>query len=167
MQKEKLYTKLITSHQTLRMPCSVFVIIPSLHPMDELTGSLRVHRWSKWPLPWCGRCRAGGCNTGGPPLPQLRAPWQKNSITLVSNNFQASNNLIVFSCSRKFRSKRLSSGVNLGGINGYVFYIYTLMVKKLNWQERPDWVNLELCKHELDSTRGKLDILGLRRPLGL
>ena len=25
-------------------------------------------RWSEQPLPWCGRCRAGYCNTGGPPL---------------------------------------------------------------------------------------------------
>ena len=27
--------------------------------------------------PWCGRCRAGYSNTGGPPLPRKRAPWTK------------------------------------------------------------------------------------------
>ena len=25
------------------------------------------------PRPWCGRCRAGYSNTGGPPLPRKRA----------------------------------------------------------------------------------------------
>ena len=29
------------------------------------------------PRPWRGRCRAGFSNTGGPPLPQKRAPLQK------------------------------------------------------------------------------------------
>ena len=29
------------------------------------------------PRPWCGRCRAGYYNTGGPPLPRKRAPLQK------------------------------------------------------------------------------------------
>ena len=29
------------------------------------------------PRPWRGRCRAGYSYTGGPPLPQKRAPYQK------------------------------------------------------------------------------------------
>ena len=28
-------------------------------------------------LPWCGKCRAGYCNTSGPPLAQKRAPMRK------------------------------------------------------------------------------------------
>ena len=30
------------------------------------------------PRPWRGRCRANYSNTGGPPLPQKRAPLQKS-----------------------------------------------------------------------------------------
>ena len=32
------------------------------------------------PHPWCGRCRAGFSNTGGPPLPRKRAPLQKKEL---------------------------------------------------------------------------------------
>ena len=32
------------------------------------------------PRPWCGRCRAGYSNTGGPPLPRKRAPLQKKIV---------------------------------------------------------------------------------------
>ena len=33
--------------------------------------------------PWRGRCRAGYSNTGGPPLPQKRAPLTKTIHTNV------------------------------------------------------------------------------------
>ena len=31
------------------------------------------------PRPWRGRCQAGYSNTGGPPLPQKRVPFQKRT----------------------------------------------------------------------------------------
>ena len=30
------------------------------------------------PRPWCGRCRAGLSDAGGPPLPRKRAPKKQN-----------------------------------------------------------------------------------------
>ena len=36
------------------------------------------------PCPWRGRCRAGYSNTGGPPLPQKRAPCQKKVVDDVT-----------------------------------------------------------------------------------
>ena len=35
------------------------------------------------PRPWRGRCRAGYSNTGGPPLPQKRAPLTKKWVCMV------------------------------------------------------------------------------------
>ena len=32
------------------------------------------------PRPWRGRCRSGSSNTGGPPLPQRRAPFTKKTF---------------------------------------------------------------------------------------
>ena len=41
------------------------------------------------PRPWRGRCRAGYSNTGGPPLPQKRAPLQKRQIkSVIESDFQ-------------------------------------------------------------------------------
>ena len=47
------------------------------------------------PRPWRGRCRAGSCNTGGPPLPQKRAPLQKGNKTIYSSTLY-NNNFICF-----------------------------------------------------------------------
>ena len=41
----------------------------------------------KKPRPWRGRCGAGYSNTGGPSLPQKRAPCQKTLIEAESVNF--------------------------------------------------------------------------------
>ena len=35
------------------------------------------------PRPWSRRCQAGYSNTGGPPLPRKRAPFQKNLTEVV------------------------------------------------------------------------------------
>ena len=42
------------------------------------------------PRPWRRRCRAGYSNTGGPPLPQKRAPFPKKSWS-YSKSLQRAN----------------------------------------------------------------------------
>ena len=62
------------------------------------------------PRPWRGRCRAGYSNTGGPPLPQKRAPYtKKNLLRLIQGQLLFSYHYSLF-------------GTCSSGLRGHLFF---------------------------------------------
>ena len=93
--------------ESIEIDCVISVCIPGscflkdqknqeVYTLRAVSGVLRCEgmTWNKFlfvghtggltnPCPWCGRCRAGYSNTGGPPLPRKRAPFQKKFLFSV------------------------------------------------------------------------------------